>query len=173
MKQFDIDDNDFPIDSAGLENIVEIDLESINKDSEKEAKDILETVSSLFMDEKFKERHPQVRKRIKLELDTLRGLIKMRKTDEEAHDAIILAISENKSNASLYRSLAELQKTSIQISNKIHDTMDRLNNICKGFQLELPFEEFKDEEDDSEEPNETSKVHRGTKDFIKEMIDKD
>lgn len=160
--------DDLPIDDIQLENIVEIDLDALNEDSEKEARDILSTVTKLFMDEKFKERHPQAQKRIELELDTLRGLIKMRKADEEAHDNLLLAIAENKSNASLYRSMAEIQKTSIQLSNKIHDTMDRLSSICKAFQLELPFEEGF--EDNKEGPVQQD-VHRGSKSFIKSMID--
>lgn len=159
--------DDFNVDDLENEELITIDIEALNSDSKKEAESVIEIVTSLYQDEDFKKRHPQARKRIELEIETLRGLIKMRKADEEAHDALLIAITENKSNASLYRSMAEIQKTSIALSNKIHDTIDRLNQICKGFQLELPFNE-----PDEEVPKETGGAHRGTKSFIEEMINK-
>lgn len=89
-------DDPFNIDDLHEEDLITIDLDAINSDSEKEAKDIIKIVTDLYQDDLFKERHPQVQRRIELELETLRGLIKMRKADEEAHDALILAITENK-----------------------------------------------------------------------------
>lgn len=160
----------FSIDDLKPEDIAPIDIAAINTDSEKEAHDMIKIVTDLYQDATFKERHPQAQRRIEMELETLRGLIKMRKADEEAHDALIQAIAANKSNASLYRSMAEIQKTSIAITNKIHDTIDRLNVICKGFQLELPFES-NNEEDKSEQPK--SQAHRGSKSFIEEMLGKE
>lgn len=161
-------DDTFPIDNLKPEDICPIDLDAINTDSEKEAHDMIKIVTDLYQDATFKDRHPQAQKRIEMELETLRGLIKMRKADEEAHDALISAITENKSNASLYRSMAEIQKTSIAITNKIHDTIDRLNTICKGFQLELQFDEPDKPEDDK--PQQKTQAHRGSKAFIEEMI---
>ena len=163
-------DDSFPIDNLKPEDICPIDLDAINEDSEKEAHDMIKIVTDLYQDATFKDRHPQAQKRIEMELETLRGLIKMRKADEEAHDALISAIAENKSNASLYRSMAEIQKTSIAITNKIHDTIDRLNTICKGFQLELSFEQNV-ERDEPEQPK--PQAHRGSKSFIEEMISKE
>lgn len=159
----------FPIDDLPAEDLCPIDIDAINADSENEAQNMIRIVTDLYQDEKFKERHPQAQRRIEMELETLRGLIKMRKADEEAHDALLRAISENKSNASLYRSMAEIQKTSIALSNKIHDTIDRLNNICKAFQLELPFEEGLDEPDQPKEKG--PEAHRGSKSFIESMLE--
>lgn len=161
-------DDPFNIDDLHEEDLITIDLDAINSDSEKEAKDIIKIVTDLYQDDRFKERHPQVQRRIELELETLRGLIKMRKADEEAHDALILAITENKNNASLYRAMSEIQKTSIQLTNKIHDTIEKLNTICKGFQLEL---EFDGPEQDDEDMPETRAAHRGSKSFIKDMLE--
>ena len=160
-------DDPFNIDDLHEEDLITIDLDAINSDSEKEAKDIIKIVTDLYQDDRFKERNPQVQRRIELELETLRGLIKMRKADEEAHDALILAITENKNNASLYRAMSEIQKTSIQLTNKIHDTIEKLNTICKGFQLEL---EFDGPEQDDEDMPETRAAHRGSKSFIKDML---
>ena len=156
-------DEEFPIDQLPEEDLFEIDMDAIDKDSESEAHEIIKIVTDLYQDEDFKKKHPQAQRRINLELETLRGLIKMRKVDEEALEAIIQAISANKSNGSLYRSLSEIQKTSIAISNKIHDTVDRLNTICKDFQHELPVEET--EQDDKPSKGAT----RGSKAFIEEM----
>lgn len=153
----------FDIDGVAQEDLFDIDIDAINTESSSEAKKVIDTIVDMFYDENFKKSHPQVQKRISLELETLRGLIKMRKADEEAHDALISAISENKSNASLYRAMADIQKTSIAITNKIHDTMDRLNNICKGYQLELPLQQINEEQDDTN-------THMGSRSFIESML---
>jgi hypothetical protein len=159
--------DNFPVDDILAEDICPIDIEAIDAEASAAARDMLQTVTDLYQDDKFKERHPQAQRRIEMELETLRGLIKMRKADEEAHDALLRAISENKSNASLYRSMAEIQKTSIALTNKIHDTIDRLNSVCKGFQLELDFDDKMS--DVTTDVNETG-THRGSKSFIQDMI---
>ncbi len=159
-------DDLFPIDDLPGDDICHIDIDAINEDSARDANDMVAIASSLILDERFQKAHPQAQKRIALEIETLRGLIKMRKADEEAHDAVLRAITENKSNASLYRSMAEIQKTSIALTNKIHDTLDRINAMCKGFQLELPFDE---EKKDEEETKPVEGVHRGSKSFIQAM----
>lgn len=161
--------DDFPIDGLPAEELSLIDIDAINADSEEEAKSMVNIVTNLFYDEEFKKAHPQIHKRIELEIETLRGLIKMRKADEESHDALLKAISENHTNASLYRSMAEIQKTSIAITNKIHDTIDRLNKICadvtSGSEMINEDEQF-----EGENPKKI-KAHRGTKEFIQELLD--
>lgn len=157
---------EFPIDQLPEEDLFDIDIEAINIDSEKEANSMIQIVTNLYQDEGFKKKHPQAQRRIEMELETLRGLIKMRKVDEEAQDAIIEAISANKSNGSLYRSLSDIQKTSIALSNKIHDTIDRLSTICKDFQHELPIEE------EIQDNKPVTGATRGTKAFIEEMSTK-
>lgn len=157
-------EDEFPIDQLPEEDLFDIDVDAINKDSETEAHSMIQIVTNLYQDETFKTKHPQAQRRIEMELETLRGLIKMRKVDEEAQDAILQAISANKSNGSLYRSLSDIQKTSIALSNKIHDTIDRLSTICKDFQHELPIEE---EQSDSKP---TTDAARGSKAFIESMV---
>lgn len=165
-------DLDFPIDNLPPEDIAYIDIDAINQDSESEAKSMIKVVTELFYDEQFKKDHPKIHRRIELEIETLRGLIKMRKADEEAHDCLLQAIGENKTNASLYRSMAEIQKTSIALTAKIHDTLDRLNKICTDLtassEYEDPTTEVESEESDGEIIQ--SKAHRGSKAFIEEMI---
>lgn len=155
----------FPIDELPQEDLFEIDTVAIDKDSESEAHEIIQIVTDLYQNEDFKAKYPQAQRRIKMELETLRGLIKMRKIDEEALEALLQAICANKSNGSLYRSMAEIQKTSIALSNKIHDTVDRLTEVCKEFKLDPPGDDEVDEEED-EDPNPAC---RGSKAFIERM----
>lgn len=160
-------ENEFPIDQLPEEDLFDIDVDAINKDSEQEAHNMIKIVTDLYQDETFKKKHPQAQRRIEMELETLRGLIKMRKVDEEAQDALLQAISANKSNGSLYRAISDIQKTSIALSNKIHDTIDRLSIICKDFQNDLQFDE--PESDNTEQKRPLSGAHRGSKAFIEEM----
>lgn len=156
----------FPIDQIEEENLTSIDLDALNKDSESEAESMVKIVTDLFYDEQFKKEHPKIYKRIEIEIETLRGLIKMRKSDEEAHDALLSAIIARKDNASLYRAMSEIQKTSIAITNKIHDTLDRLNNIC----AELSDNTSMENVDDESLMDGNSNAHRGTKSFIKDVL---
>lgn len=158
-----------PVDDLFEENLLLIDMESLNEDSKNEARSMVRIVTDLFYDEQFRNSHPQACRRIEMEMETLRGLIKMRKADEEAHDALLQAIGENKNNASLYRSMAEIQRTSIAISNKIHDTVDRINKICSD--LTATTQLAPEDEEEPDEPR-RSKAHLGTKSFIEEMTGK-
>jgi hypothetical protein len=112
-------------------------------------------------------RNPQFKKRVENDIESLRVLIKMRKTDEEAHDILIKAIAGNSSNASLYRSLSEMQKTIISITTKINEIVVGLNNMMKGYQLELNFEE--ENKSEESQPDMSNKTTRGTKEFIEQM----
>jgi hypothetical protein len=92
----------------------------------------------------------------------------MRKTDEVAHDLIIKAIAGNSGNASLYKSLAEIQKTILSITTKMGDIITGLNNLLKGYQLEMNFEEQEQPETDQEQPK-LKNTYRGSKEFIERM----
>lgn len=159
----------FPIDE--LEGVYDIDMDGLDEDSKNSAGEVIGIVTSLYSNEKLMKAHPQLKARIDLELETIRGLIKMRKADEIAHDAILKSISENKNNASMYRSLADIQKTSLSVTAKIHETLDRLQNMLKGFQLEFEFDEPEEDEEDVEDDTPKS-THRGSKSFIQQMLEK-
>ena len=94
------------------ENMIEpIDMDEISDDAEKNAKEVVDNLSKFFYDEEFMRNNPKLKKRVDEELEALRVLIKMRKADEVTHDILIKAISGNSGNASLYRSLSDMQKT--------------------------------------------------------------
>lgn len=160
--------NSIPIDEVPEEDIINIDLDKLDSDSRADARKMIDAITDLFYDDDFKKTHPQAHKAIEMELETLRILIKMRKADEEAHDAILKAIAENKSNASLYRSMSDIQKTSIAITGKIHDTLDRLNKLCTELTSHIDLDDTGDG-DPTDSPEDTANIHRGTKEFIKDM----
>jgi hypothetical protein len=149
---------------------VDIDLESINESAKTDAVSLIDNLSKLYYDEDFMKRNPTFKKRVDTDLESLRILFKMRKTDEETHDILIKAIAGNSGNASLYKSLTELQKTIISITTKICDIIDGLNNLMKGYQIELmnnsEDDGIKEDPDDDFDPTSTC---RGTKFFIEQM----
>ena len=163
MKNKDIEQQLFDVDNIS-EAIIDIDMDAIDDASLIAAKDMVDNLSQFYYDDEFLEKNPNFKKRIDAELESLRVLIKMRKADEEAHDALINAIVLNSNNASLYRSLTEIQKTIISITTKMDEIVLSLNNMMKGYQLELNFD------NDNEEEQNPTNTHRGTKEFIKQMI---
>ena len=174
--------DDLQPDVDGLQ-LVDIDLESINESAKTDAVSLIDNLSKLYYDEDFMKRNPTFKKRVDTDLESLRILFKMRKTDEETHDILIKrklvyflcyvkAIAGNSGNASLYKSLTELQKTIISITTKICDIIDGLNNLMKGYQIELMNNSEDDEvEDDPDEDFDPTSTCRGTK-FFREQMNK-
>ena len=131
-------------DKSGIvdsEPIVDFDLDGIDAESSQDATDLVQNLSKFYYNEEFMAANPTFKKRVDADLESLRILIKMRKADEVAHDNLLKAIAGNSSNASLYRSLTEMQKTIISITTKMGEIVTGLNNLMKGFQLEINFQE--------------------------------
>lgn len=165
-----IEESSFDGNIDGMQ-LIDIDMDGIDAESKEDAALLIENLSKFYYDENFMKEHPAFKKRVDADLESLRILIKMRKTDEVAHDLLIKAISGNSGNASLYKSLTEVQKTIISITTKIGDIITGLNNLMKGYQLEINFDSPEDNEDgtDNEEDNIKKNTWRGTKDFINDM----
>lgn len=161
-------------DIIDAEEIINIDIDGIGDDSMISARAMVENLSKFYYDEEFMKENPSLKKRIDSELESLRILIKMRKSDEVTHDILLGAIAKNSSNASLYRSLTETQKTILSITTKINEIVNALNNMLKNYQLEIQWKEEAPNENDSVEDentysNEIDRPIKGTKAFIEQM----
>lgn len=154
------------------EDVVNIDTDHIDDESLKEATDLVENLKDIYTDPKFMKNNPKFANRLKTEIESLRILLKMRKSDEVAHDILLHAISRNSSNASLYRSLSDIQKTILSTTADLSTKIKDINAMLKNIQLEI-FQEKQDEIIDQEtgeinKENEQT-TFRGSKDFIKQM----
>lgn len=174
LKDFDpskinlFDDDNIKDLLDNMEEVENIDMEEIDKSSSDDASKIIENILSLYSNEEFMNQNPRLKQRINTELESLRILLKMRKADEVTHDILIKAIAQKPSNASLYRSMTEVQKTILSITSDINKILDGLKNILKNYQLEINFESDNNENNPQEENN--IEIHRGSKDFITQML---
>lgn len=154
--------------------LIDIDLDNINESAKEDAVSLIDNLSNWYYDEDFLQKNPAFKKRVDSDLESLRILFKMRKADEETHDILIKAIAGNSGNASLYRSLSEMQKTIISITTKINDIIAGLNNLMKGYQMELTFDTTQDistelQDETPQSINQAQTTYRGSKEFIQCM----
>ena len=164
----------------GIE-IVNIPIEDIGVEAEGKAKTLIEDLTKFYYDEEFLKSNPNFRKRVDNDVESLRMLLKMRAADEVTHDVLIKAIAANSGNASLYRSLTQVQTTILQITTKIESIVNNLTTMIKGYQLELNFKyenemNNADHENSDEDASDTSadgtmqsNTYRGSKAFIEQM----
>ena len=158
------------------EDIVNIDTDRIDNESLHEAVDLVENLKDIYADPEFMKSNPKFATRLKTEVENLRILLKMRKSDEVAHDILLGAIGKNSSNASLYRSLSDIQKTILSTTADLTAKIKDINSMLKNIQLELNFKQEPQEESVDQETgeiineNQTEQTtFRGSKDFIKQM----
>lgn len=161
-------DDDNIID--GLD-IVNIDIEGIGTEAESKAKTLFEDLTAFYYDPEFLKANPNFRRRVDNDIESLRMLLKMRAADEVTHDVLIKAIAANSGNASLYRSLTQVQTTILQITTKIETIINNLTTMIKGYQMELNFKQEQELESSEKEPDtiDDNTVHRGSKSFIEQM----
>lgn len=156
------------------EEIINIDIDDIGDRSMIDARAMVENLSKFYYDEEFMKANPNLKKRIDGELESLRILIKMRKSDETTHDILLRAITKNSSNASLYRALTETQKTILSITTKINDIVNALNGLLKNYQLEIQWKDETTTEVSEDASVEDEKdIHKGSKAFIEQMNNSD
>lgn len=159
-------------DTDGVE-VVHIDMDEIDSGSQADAEKTIQILTKLYCDDDFLNRNPRLKQRIDHELDSLRILNKMRRSDEKAHDSILSAISSNPTNASLYKALADVQKTTISLTTKINEIITSLYGVIKNYQTEINFDQEDDEEKgEDRDDGQQKQVFRGSKDFILSMAEK-
>lgn len=163
--------NSFEEDINGLiddtDGVVDIPLDIIDVESKNEANSIIQYLvndkgAGLF------EAHPDLKKYIDIEMEGLRTLIKMKRSNEAIHDVLIGAIGSNARNASLYRALTGMQSTILSIQKQMDDKVDNIKKLIKNYQMELELE-FDDEDEESGDEQTDTMITRGTRDFIKQM----
>ena len=82
----EFDPTDLAIDPAieGLSE--EINVEEIERVAKDESFAMCKNLRDIYFDEEFMAKYPKFKERLDIELESLRVLIKMRKSDEIVHD---------------------------------------------------------------------------------------
>ena len=155
-----------------LEDIYELDLETIGKDANIMASSNIQNLLRCYNSKEFVEEHPDFKRRIDTEIEGLRKCYKLAKIDEEIHDHLVHAISKNPSNASLYMAHVRLQEKMLAIDKEIRDRIAGFNKIISGYQLELNFAESSGSTSDNGNTaafEDGAVMSRGSKAFIEQM----
>ena len=160
---------DLPTD--GMEDVYTIDTDLITNESNIMATSLISSVLRLYNNKEFVDEHPDFKKRIDTEIESLKRMYKMIKTDEIVHDHLVQAISKNPGNASLYMSMTKLQEKISSLDGDIKRVLDGLNKICANYQMELNFEQTRKTSDEESSIDETGVVTRGGKAFVDMMKD--
>lgn len=160
----DIFGGDLPVDD--MEDVYTLDLDYITNESNTIATSIISSILRLYNNKDFVEDHPDFKKRIDTEIESLKRMYKMAKTNEEIHDHLAQSIAKNPGNASLYMALTKVQDKIIQLDENIKKIMDGLNKICSNYQMELNFEATKKESGEEAVHDDSGLVTRGNKQFI-------
>jgi hypothetical protein len=166
-------DTELDLNIDDMEDVYEVDVELIDKEANTLASSNVQNLVRLYNNKEFVEEHPDFRKRIDTEIESLRKLYKMAKIDEQVHDHLVTAISKNPGNASLYKALDYLQSKMLSIDKQIRDQIAGFNKIISGYQLELNFAETdratSDDGSTVSEREDGSVISRGSKAFIESM----
>lgn len=159
------EDNGFSIDPEGI--VEEINVSEIEDAAKVASFAMCKNLRELYFDEDFMRRNPRLKERLDIELESLRVLIKMRKSDEITHDLCLRSIGLNANNASLYKSLTSIQSSMLSIQKQMDETIKNINALLKNVQLELNFDN--PEEKDVKQEDTISDATRGSKRFIEQM----
>lgn len=154
-----------------LEDVYEIDTEFIGGEANMLASSSVQNLLRLYNNKKFTDEHPDFKRRIDTEIESLRKLYKMAKINEVVHDHLVGSIAKHPGNASLYLSLDRMQGKMLSIDKQIRDQIANFNKIITGYQMELNFARDNDLDDngDTSELEDGSVISRGNKTFIEQM----
>lgn len=146
----------------------EIDVEAIEQEAKESSFALCKNLREIYFDEEFMAKNPKFKERLDVELESLRVLIKMRKSDEIVHDLCLRSIGMNANNGSLYKALSGIQKSMLNIQIQMDTTVRNINNLLKNVQLEFNFEPSNQEQVQPETQLDSSTT-RGSKKFIEQM----
>ena len=136
MKDKDIED--LFVDPEGI--VEDINIIEIEEEAKNASFALCRNLREVYFDEEFMRKNPRFKERLDVELESLRVLVKMRKSDEIAHDLCLRSIGMNTNNASLYKALSGIQSSMLSIQRQMDDTVKNINNLLKNVQLELNFD---------------------------------
>lgn len=156
-----------------LEDIYEIDTEHIDGEANILATSNVQNLLRLYKNKEFTDEHPDFKRRIDTEIESLRTLYKMKKINEVVHDHLVNSIAKHPGNASLYMALDRIQGKMLSIDKQIRDQINDFNKIITGYQMELNF--ARDNDLNNNDGGRTSQLEdgsimsRGNKAFIEQM----
>lgn len=166
MKDKDIED--LFVDPEGI--VEDINITEIEDQAKSASFALCRNLREVYFDEDFMKNNPRFKERLDVELESLRVLVKMRKSDEIAHDLCLRSIGMNTNNASLYKALSGIQSSMLSIQRQMDDTVKNINNLLKNVQLELNFDN--NQQNNTQGQQEIpldSNTTRGSKKFIEMM----
>lgn len=166
MKDRDIED--LFVDPEGI--VEDINIADIEEEAKSASFALCRNLREVYFDEEFMKNNPRFKERLDVELESLRVLVKMRKSDEIAHDLCLRSIGMNTNNASLYKALSGIQSSMLSIQRQMDDTVKNINNLLKNVQLELNFDN--NPQNNTQVQQEIpldSNTTRGSKKFIEMM----
>lgn len=166
MKDKDIED--LFVDPEGI--VEDINIADIEDQAKSASFALCRNLREVYFDEEFMKNNPRFKERLDVELESLRVLVKMRKSDEIAHDLCLRSIGMNTNNASLYKALSGIQSSMLSIQRQMDDTVKNINNLLKNVQLELNFDN--NQQNNTQGQQEIpldSNTTRGSKKFIEMM----
>ena len=166
MKDRDIED--LFVDPEGI--VEDINIADIEEEAKSASFALCRNLREVYFDEEFMKNNPRFKERLDVELESLRVLVKMRKSDEIAHDLCLRSIGMNTNNASLYKALSGIQSSMLSIQRQMDDTVKNINNLLKNVQLELNFDNNKQNNTQGQQEIPLdSNTTRGSKKFIEMM----
>ena len=166
-KDVDFNPEDFNLDPEGI--VENIDISEIEQKAQDESLSMCQNLRDIYSNEEFLSKYPQLKARLDVELESLRVLIKMRKSDEIVHDLCLRSIGLNSNNGSLYKALTGIQKSMLNIQIQMDQTVRNIKTLLKDVQLELNFDEKPNEEQPQQEIPLDRNTTRGSKQFIEQM----
>ena len=158
-----------------MEDVYEVDIDLISQDANTLAASNVQNLLRLYNNKEFTDEHPDFKRRIDTEIESLRKLYKMARVNEEVHDHLVTSITRNPGNASLYMALDRMQGKILAVDKQIRDQISNFNKIITSYQMELNFQNDNDlngGDNTSSELDDGSVMSRGSKAFIEDMKSK-
>ena len=158
-----------------LEDIYDIDIDLITKNADELAVANIQNLLRLYNNKEFIDNHPDFKRRIDTEIDSLKKLYKMARVNEDVHDHLVKSITKNPGNASLYMALDRVQGKMLAIDKQIRDQIADFNkSVITSYQMELNFaaDNITNEQHTSTELEDGSVMARGSKAFMEQMKDR-